>query len=244
MAIPDRFEGIFGCGHEGTASLADVPLAKRLRRIDWLKTEGTCGACFAKKAGQRRKQESREAARWAAEHRLPPLNGSDKQIDFAESLRQDILTDAYTQLVESGRMSDEDYAEKIEAKVLKIHSARFWIDAQNTTAEDLAGVLDTADEVMAARVAEEQQLMRLEGSQKQVDWATRIRFDLLENAQADLVPARVDAATFDSEVLGKARKINSAHWWINQRDASTDDLLQLLADPGYDAIVENVEAQG
>lgn len=76
----------------------------------------------------------------------------------------------------------------------------------------------------------------LRGSDKQVKWAIDTRYDLLRGAYTDLVEeGELDEAGFEEQVLELARRIDLAKWWIDNREATSSMLLELLADPGVDA---------
>lgn len=88
---------------------------------------------------------------------------------------------------------------------------------------------------------EEHDLPELEGSEKQIPWATRVRFELLESG---LEEAAADESTID-ELLAAARTITRAGWWIDYKDADADEVFEVVttgavkAREDQDALVEN-----
>lgn len=83
---------------------------------------------------------------------------------------------------------------------------------------------------------ERSQLPLLQGSDKQVPWATDVRYGLLQAAYAELVEiGGLSDDEFDSQVLEFARKVDRAKWWIDNKDVDVTELLELLADPGSSA---------
>jgi len=73
---------------------------------------------------------------------------------------------------------------------------------------------------------------RLEGSDTAVEWARRVRFDLLTAAYAC-----VDTGDgFVASVEEPARSITSASWWIHQRDADPESLSELVLDAAGDCV--------
>lgn len=73
----------------------------------------------------------------------------------------------------------------------------------------------------------------LRGSEKQQSWAIDCRFKLLRDAYEELVQeGDLEESEFDEQVLTLARGIGVAKWWIDNREATTAGLLELLADPG------------
>jgi len=72
----------------------------------------------------------------------------------------------------------------------------------------------------------------LEGSDKAIEWARRVRFDLLTAAYAC-----VDTDDgFVASVEEPARSITSASWWIDQRDADPESLSELVLDAAGDCV--------
>jgi len=71
----------------------------------------------------------------------------------------------------------------------------------------------------------------LMGSPKAVGWATRVRHQLL-SAAYDVAGPTDDE--FEARVLVPARRITSASWWIDQRDADAEDIAELVVDAGDD----------
>ncbi|MFF2277933.1 hypothetical protein [Agromyces sp. NPDC058126] len=73
----------------------------------------------------------------------------------------------------------------------------------------------------------------LRGSDKQIDWAMRARHELLEAAYKQLVePGTLTEDEYAEQVTAKARLIDRAGWWIENRDIAGADLPEILADPG------------
>lgn len=78
--------------------------------------------------------------------------------------------------------------------------------------------------------SEELELPDLEGTDKQIDWATQIRIELIETAREHLVEEKISEGEFDSKILEPARRIGSASWWINNRESEPDELEELVND--------------
>jgi len=68
----------------------------------------------------------------------------------------------------------------------------------------------------------------LEGSDKAVEWARKVRHQLMAGAFDDM--GSLDDADFTEQIEAPARTVMSASWWIDQRDADPSDLAELLAD--------------
>lgn len=81
--------------------------------------------------------------------------------------------------------------------------------------------------------AERQSLAVLRGSEKQVTWAIKVRYEMMRDAYATLVEGgALSEADYDAQVIDRARQIDLAHWWIDNRETDVTDLPELLADAG------------
>jgi len=67
----------------------------------------------------------------------------------------------------------------------------------------------------------------LDGSEKAVNWARRVRHQLIAAAWEELGGSEDE---FDAEVLVYARQITGASWWIDQKDSEPADLPELVSD--------------
>lgn len=75
------------------------------------------------------------------------------------------------------------------------------------------------------------------GSEKQRDWALRVRFELIQTAYADLVQSEeITEDEFDEQVLAPARRIDTARWWLDVKDNTTEELIRDLADVPEEAL--------
>lgn len=226
--IPEYFEGTFGCGHEGRVSLENVALDKRFSRIRFLREKGSCKDCLGKQRASERSRQAGMAARWARGEGLPELIGSSKQIQFAEQVRHDLITDAWYALVTEGDVSEEEFEESIIQPSRVVTMAREWIDARFTDPAELATTVAGMTEVRAVAWELEEQMAPLQGSDRQVPWARRIRYD------------KITKAGLTGPVRDQAKRVNAAQWWISNADAPAEVLGQLVAAAGHDAFIENM----
>ena len=83
----------------------------------------------------------------------------------------------------------------------------------------------------------------LDGSEKAVAWAGRVRHQLLTAAYEQAADRGMGEETFAATVEAPARTITSASWWIDQRDTDPADVAELVADaaanPAVHAGTEN-----
>lgn len=83
---------------------------------------------------------------------------------------------------------------------------------------------------------ERSRLPFLRGSDKQIAWAIDERFKLPRAAYEDLLQAGdMSEDDFESDILALARRVDVAKWWIDNREPTSEMMLELLADPGVEA---------
>lgn len=128
----------YACGHSTERQLYGKH-AERDSYIAWAARQGSCDAC--------RKQDTIKTCEGVeAEHGLPALAGSDKQVAWARQIRADKLT-AVTGFFGRARpltatpeqLADVDVkvAQTLTALASKVE-ARWWIDNRELTARDIA----------------------------------------------------------------------------------------------------------
>ena len=84
---------------------------------------------------------------------------------------------------------------------------------------------DNAQTLAEAETFEqENDLPELTGSEKQIPWATRVRYQLLAVGMDELQGAddQID------NLLAAARTINRAGWWIDYKDADPDEVYEVV----------------
>lgn len=142
-----KYDITYSCGHSGEINIAG-PVKLRQGRADW-EAAKVCTDCY--RAEQRRKGEAVAAEQSAAG--LPELQGSDKQIAWAATIRAaavagleaieqqiaDLVTEA------GGEVNLLELAPTVAAtraaieRVRRNPSAKFWIDNRERSARSLLG---------------------------------------------------------------------------------------------------------
>lgn len=70
----------------------------------------------------------------------------------------------------------------------------------------------------------------LTGSEKQLSWATRTRYEILSTALEELTgDGEMSAEDFESRILVPARKVLKPSWWIDNKDAEPCDIEELVS---------------
>ncbi len=117
------------CGHNEVVNLIG-PGKQRDWRLDHVEPYKLCSECYHVELQRKREEENREAAEAAKESGLPALNGTEKQIAWAETLRMQMIAlveeTVYTRVKEEQR-GDIHLLEAVEAIKVKM-DARWWID--------------------------------------------------------------------------------------------------------------------
>ncbi len=120
-----KYSVTFSCGHEETVELYGKT-ADRERKIEWMENYAVCSECY-----QRHKKEQEEARK--AGRNLPDLEGTPKQVAWAEKIRDGIFTDW-----EKIANIKDARAVKFTAYLQNQTTARFWIDNRGKAIRDLA----------------------------------------------------------------------------------------------------------
>lgn len=83
------YYGTYSCGHPGEYGVYG-PVKDRQRKADWYFENHVCQECLVKQ----RAKDAAESAAKSARQGLPALKGSEKQVAWAETIRQAILSAA------------------------------------------------------------------------------------------------------------------------------------------------------
>lgn len=241
MGVPDVFEGRFGCGHSGTASLASVPVTKRFARIKFLQERGRCQACFQKSRAKERASEANAAAEWASAQGLPALRGTGPQIAYGEQVRKELLRESHRVLVEEGDWDEARFGDEVQEPAELISSAHWWLEQKDIEVIELPAAISRSEPLQALAWETQISAAPMQGGPGQIPWAKRIRAGKVREARARLVPASLSEDEFVATVEAPAARVNAARWWIDLEDAPAELLPELVSAAGPDAFVENVE---
>lgn len=122
------YYGTFNCGHEGRVNV--VGPTKNRQWIADRKFEGLCPECYEEHLLEEREKVNTEAAEKAKEMELPELVGSEKQVAWANTLRQKLIDKVESKLVGiEERKGNKTLANKIFNFILTTKvEARWFID--------------------------------------------------------------------------------------------------------------------
>lgn len=148
MAVATEYEVEFKCGHIEDRDLSHKPAGERAGFAKWLAGQD-CNACWQRsnhkkdsvEFKKKREAELAEAEEEAQRLNLAVLSGSEKQVPWAMQIRQKMLRESYSDLVESGHMSEAEYDVAIMNTARLIDRAKWWIDNKDCSVEDLPELL-------------------------------------------------------------------------------------------------------
>lgn len=118
------------CGHGEVVNLVGRH-RDREWRLENVEPSKLCYECYQQKLAEDREKQNREAAEAAKDMHLPALAGTEKQVAWAETIRQQLLADLDTFIYKTtrGEMNPQLFAalEQIKSKT----EARWWIDRRS-----------------------------------------------------------------------------------------------------------------
>lgn len=146
------YSGTYSCGHEGR-----VQLYGKIKEREWKKEREfskLCPECRQKQFEEERERKNAEAAALAKEMGLPQLTGSEKQVKWAITLRQQLIDeiDGISELekrtlLKRYNITDEDIR-KIKQYIIETKtSAKYYIDRRYYTIRDF--IKEEKDDALA-----------------------------------------------------------------------------------------------
>ncbi|WP_207230282.1 hypothetical protein [Streptomyces albidoflavus] len=155
MAIRTQWNVEHACSHHAVHNLSGRPADQRAGFARWLAAKD-CTDCWkaardadtgSKDAwlAAKRASEQQEAAAWAEQFDMPPLEGPEKALGWGERSRHQLMTSAHKALVIEGGWGEAGWAE-LEEKARKVGRAGWWIDQRDAEGADLVELLDSATE--------------------------------------------------------------------------------------------------
>jgi len=143
-----KYDVKFSCGHTEFIQLVGK-IRERERRIEWLENHGLCSECFEVERRRRFEEESRKAAEEAKEYGLPELTGTEKQVAWANTIRQEWIEKVESEIrtwITDDESRDEEVRgalkRVVEEHLINTVDARWWIDNRNAS---VYGFLEEAE---------------------------------------------------------------------------------------------------
>ncbi len=141
------------CGHTETKDLSAKPAAKRAGFAKWLTRNRTCRACWRAQNGKsewvedkeewlakKRAEEDQTAADWAEHVGMPALDGTEKQVAWANRIRHQAMIALHSWAVQEEHAAEEFDAAEETART--IDQARWWLDQREQITDDPQAMLE------------------------------------------------------------------------------------------------------
>ena len=146
-----KYDVTMSCGHVQTVQLFGK-MTDRDKKIAWLEKYGLCSECQKRENAE----ETAKAAEKAIAENLPELTGTEKQVNWALTIRENIFTELDKMLENKKADMDADSFAKNELqlkavkKVLaKFTEAAFWIENRYNSAQHIIWINKLSDEIRA-----------------------------------------------------------------------------------------------
>lgn len=124
-------EVVFRCGCDGHIQVYG-PTKDRQRKADWIADKKDCDDCYADRIEKERAEAVVIAKAQAAEWDLPELEGSEKQVAWAERIRATVIKAFEKSNAEMSGMKRLPMMEEGQTMILSRVNATFWIDEMRT----------------------------------------------------------------------------------------------------------------
>jgi hypothetical protein len=124
------------CGHVVEHNLMG-PYKDRDRRAQWL-ADGDCPTCDTKRREEANRATNEAAAQAAQEAGLPVLQGSEKQVAWAETIRMKAIAEAEAAIARTATTPErQEQVAPLLAKLKAQDQARWWIDSRSKSGIEL-----------------------------------------------------------------------------------------------------------
>lgn len=148
-----KYDVMMSCGHTQTIQLFGK-MEDRRKKIAWLENHGLCTECAKKETERNHAEATAKAAAKAVVDNLPELTGTEKQVNWALTIRAKILAEVDKKIEDNKSRMDAEILAKseLQAKAIKkvlakFTEARFWIDNRNSCAQQVIRENKLADEI-------------------------------------------------------------------------------------------------
>lgn len=144
------YYGTYSCEHEGRVNI--VGPEKNRQWIADRKFEGLCPECYKKHLEEKRIKDNEISAKKAEEMELPELQGSEKQVAWANTLRQKFI-DKFDIMDEMDKKAMsrlvKNYNEVFNFMITNKTLAKYWIDNRDTSCRNL--IYEERDNIKAEK---------------------------------------------------------------------------------------------
>lgn len=118
-----KYNITYSCGHKGTVVLFGKG-SDRKRKLYWYQETAACPDCFKAQKEAERQAAKEKAYAEAKANNLPELIGTEKQVAWAITIRQDFIN-------KFGKQNDERGQTVCDYLIANATQASEWIDTRN-----------------------------------------------------------------------------------------------------------------
>lgn len=167
------YYGTYACGHEGRTNI--IGPTKNRQWIADKRFEGLCPECEEKRREEERDKATEAARKAAEENEYPELTGTEKQVNWALTIREGIIRRASDDIendecrsypyntygVKMKRSEKAAYTAELIQWLLQKTSAKFWIDHRRDTFVYYYTEMYEADKAKKAEIAIEKEVAEM-----------------------------------------------------------------------------------
>lgn len=136
-----KYQVTFSCGHTEQKELVGKG-KERESRIAYWGENGLCTDCYKAEQDAKRARENAEAAQKAEAVGRANLQGSEKQVAWANTIRENIM-----EVIERAVRKDTEGGQKVHEYLNSKTDARFWIDNRDAKLNLKGFVVNIAKEI-------------------------------------------------------------------------------------------------
>lgn len=205
------YYGTFSCGHEGRVNIVG-PVKHRQWKAD-IQFEKMCPDCYEKHLAAERERMNKEAAEKAKEMELPELIGTEKQVAWANTIRQRFI-ELFDKIDEKYlEMARIRYNENEELKKIKLEDIEIIKDYMLANIKAASWYIDRRDRIFSAIIECSKEALKTDEQKVEEKLEAEIKLESTvfpENAITN-IPAEItiytDKITVSFEKNEKFRKI-------------------------------------
>ena len=100
-----KYKVTYSCGHESVVELFGKE-TEREKKLEWMRDIAVCPDCYKEQLKAERDEANKAAAERAAEQGLPVLTGTEKQVAWANTIRDKFVSGVQTELDECAKFKE------------------------------------------------------------------------------------------------------------------------------------------
>lgn len=192
------YYGTFSCGHEGRVNIVG-PVKDRQWKAD-RKFEGMCENCYEKFLQEQRDRANAEAAEKAKEMELPELQGTEKQIAWANTIRQRFI-ELFDKIDEKYlEMARIRYNENEELKKIKLEDIEIIKDYMLANIKAASWYIDRRDRIFSAIIECSKEALKTDEQKVEEKRAIDIKLESTVYPENKITDGIVEIKVFEEKI--------------------------------------------